>query len=98
MRRDVRFAALGDSVSDDIGDPTSTGSRGWARILVNAIGNNHHMPFCTLARPGAPVSDVRNDHHSEALDHPPHLASLIVGLSDALHARWDPPRLYAHPP
>lgn len=89
-RRYVRFVALGDSVTYGLGDPASREPRGWARLLGEAIGIDHHVSLCNLARPGATAADVRSQQLTDALDHRPHLASLIVGLNDTLRSSWDP--------
>lgn len=89
----VRIAALGDSASCGVGDPTPAGWRGWAQLLADAIGREHHVSFCKLAVPGATVADVRREQLAEALAHRPHVASLVVGLNDAMRSSWDPDRL-----
>lgn len=86
----VRFAALGDSASCGVGDPTPHGLRGWAQILADAIGTQHHVSFCKLAVPGAVVADVRREQLADAVAHRPVVASLIVGLNDVLRSSWDP--------
>jgi lysophospholipase L1-like esterase len=91
----VRFAALGDSASCGVGDPTPQGWRGWAQILADAIGVHHHVSFCKLAVPGALVADVRRHQLPDALAHRPVVASLIVGLNDVLRAAWDPEQIRA---
>jgi lysophospholipase L1-like esterase len=85
----VRFAALGDSLTHGIGDPRTNGWRGWARILADAMLQAHDVSMCNLARPGATAGDVRSEQLSDALDHRPHLASLIVGLNDTMRSTWD---------
>jgi len=91
----IRFAALGDSASCGVGDPTPDGWRGWARILADAIAADHHVSFCKLAVPGATVADVRHHQLPQALDHRPVLASLVVGLNDAMRSTWDPDQIRA---
>lgn len=88
--RYLRFAALGDSATYGLGDPASAQPRGWARILGEAIASEHHLSLCNLARPGATATEVRSQQLADALDHRPHIASLIVGLNDTLRAAWDP--------
>ena len=95
MRRYVRFAALGDSATCGLGDPTPQGDRGWARILVAAIAQDHDVSFCNLAVPGATAADVRNKQLRAAVEHRPQVASLIVGLNDTLRADFDAGRLRA---
>jgi lysophospholipase L1-like esterase len=89
----IRFAALGDSASCGVGDPTPDGWRGWARILADAIAVDHHVSFCKLAVPGATVADVRRHQLPEALAHRPVVASLVVGLNDAMRSSWDPEQI-----
>jgi lysophospholipase L1-like esterase len=86
----VRFAALGDSVTYGLGDRASKRSRGWARLLGEAIAADHHVSFCNLAQPGATAADLRTRQLREALDHRPHVASLVVGLNDTMRSAWDP--------
>jgi len=90
LRGYVRVAAVGDSLTFGLGDQTSTGYRGWARILADAIAQDHDVSFSNLARPGATAADVRHSQLSDALDHRPHLATLIVGLNDTFRSTWDP--------
>jgi lysophospholipase L1-like esterase len=91
----LRFAALGDSVTYGLGDVLHIGSRGWARILADAMAQEHEVSFCNSARAGALVADVRHDQLAQALAHRPHLASLIVGLNDTMRSTWDPRQLRA---
>jgi lysophospholipase L1-like esterase len=93
LRAYVRVATLGDSVTFGLGDATTAGYRGWARILASAIADDHDVSFCNLARPGATAADVRYTQLPDAVDHKPHLASLIVGLNDTLRSSWDPEAL-----
>lgn len=89
----IRFAALGDSASCGVGDPTPDGLRGWAQILADAIAADHHVSSAKLAVSGATVADVRRDQLADALDHRPHIASLVVGLNDAMRSTWDPEQI-----
>lgn len=89
----VRFAALGDSVTYGLGDACSHGCRGWARILADALAQNHDLSFCNTARPGATVSDVRVGQLESAVAHRPHLTSLVVGLNDTMRSDWNPEAL-----
>lgn len=91
----VRFAALGDSASCGVGDPTPSGWRGWAQILADAMGADHDVSFLKLATPGAVVADVRQLQLSEAVDHRPVIASLVVGLNDTMRSTWDSEQMRA---
>lgn len=89
----IRFAALGDSATHGLGDLVGDSWRGWARLLADAIAEDHDISFCNLAVPGATVADVRRYQLDDALAHQPQIASLIVGLNDTLRSSWDPERL-----
>jgi len=89
-RRHLRVACLGDSFTFGLGDATATGYRGWARILADAIAEDHEVSFCNFAQPGATSADVRGRQLTHALDHRPHLATLVVGLNDTFRSSWDP--------
>ena len=89
----IRFAALGDSASCGVGDPTPDGWRGWAQILADAMAGDHYVSFLKLAVPGACAFDVRRDQLATAIEHRPVIASLVVGLNDAVRSSWDPDRL-----
>jgi lysophospholipase L1-like esterase len=92
----VRFAALGDSATCGLGDAGVSGDwRGWARILADAIGQDHDVSFCNVAVSGSTVARVREQQLPVALDHRPHLASLIVGLNDTMRSTWDADALRA---
>jgi lysophospholipase L1-like esterase len=91
----VRFVALGDSLTHGIGDPSHNGCRGWARILAGAMLEAHDVSMCNLARPGAGAADVRWTQLADALDHRPHMASLIVGFNDAMRSTWNADRVRA---
>ena len=54
MQGYVRFAALGDSTTAGIGDPTPVGWRGWARLLADALATTYDVSFCNLACPAPP--------------------------------------------
>jgi len=90
----IRFAALGDSATFGLGDQTGDGCRGWASLLVSSMRVEHDVSYCNLAVPGARAADVLRDQLAAALDHRPHVASLIVGLNDTLRADWDAARLH----
>ena len=87
----IRFVALGDSATCGFGDTDPSGMRrGWARLLADAIAQDHDLSFCNLAVAGSTIGDVRRDQLGDALDHGAHLASLIVGLNDTMRSAWNP--------
>ncbi len=85
----VRFVALGDSATCGFEDPVLGGVRGWSRILAEAIAQEHDISYCDLAVTGSTAEAVWLHQVSEAVNHRPHMASLIVGLSDTLGSDWD---------
>lgn len=88
-----RFAALGDSATHGLGDPVAEGWRGWARLLADAVAEDHDVSFCNLAEPGATAADVRAGQLLPAVTHRPHLASLVVGLNDTMRSTWESTRV-----
>jgi lysophospholipase L1-like esterase len=78
---ELRFAVLGDSVSEGLGDPAPGGAwRGWAAILAASLDAD----LLNLARSGARTADVAGPQLTAALDFRPHLASVLVGGNDTL--------------
>jgi lysophospholipase L1-like esterase len=93
MSRYIRFAALGDSTTAGLGDPTPAGWRGWARLLADALATTYDVSFCNVATPGATAREVRDLQVPAALTHQPDMASLIVGVNDTMRSAWDAERL-----
>jgi len=79
----LRFAVLGDSLSEGVGDPLPGGGwRGWAGLLAEALGED--VVLLNTARSGALSGDVAGPQLAAALRHRPHLASVLVGGNDTL--------------
>ncbi|MGW2818326.1 SGNH/GDSL hydrolase family protein [Streptomyces sp. NPDC001415] len=84
--RELRFAALGDSLTEGVGDPVSGAWRGWATLLAN------HQPgweFRNFATSGALTLDVLEQQAPMAREFAPHLASVVVGVNDTLRRSYD---------
>ena len=80
---ELRFAVLGDSLSEGVGDPLPGGGwRGWAGLLAEALGEDVAPLNC--ARSGAVSADVAGGQLAAALRHRPHLASVVAGGNDTL--------------
>ncbi|MCH0542198.1 SGNH/GDSL hydrolase family protein [Streptomyces sp. MUM 203J] len=92
--RPLRFAALGDSLTEGVGDPVVTGPRGWAALLAPAL-TPHPVEFRNLATSGALVHDVAADQTPRALTYRPDLAAVIVGVNDTLRSSFDIGRITA---
>lgn len=52
--RPLRFVALGDSLTEGVGDPVGEGWRGWAALLVDGLSDGPDMSveFTNLAVSG----------------------------------------------
>ncbi|WP_078911334.1 SGNH/GDSL hydrolase family protein [Streptomyces sp. NRRL WC-3742] len=85
-----RFVALGDSLTEGVGDPAGEGWRGWAAVLASALaGGGREVEFTNLARSGALTTDLTVRQLPEALALRPQLAAVVVGGNDTLRAGFD---------
>jgi lysophospholipase L1-like esterase len=84
----LRFAALGDSLTEGIGDPVAGGWRGWAALLADGLAPGP-VDFRNLARSGAQTRDVLAEQLPAARELRPHLAAVLVGVNDTLRATYD---------
>ena len=89
-----RFVALGDSLTEGVGDPVPGGGlRGWADRLAAAMAAaDEAFAYRNLARRGLQTEDVRRSQLEAALRLRPDLASVLVGMNDLLDPHFDPPR------
>lgn len=84
------FVALGDSLSEGVGDPVGQGLRGWAALLAEGlVAGEREARFHNLAVSGAQTSDVLRRQFPAALELRPDLASVIVGVNDTLRCTFD---------
>ncbi|MES9511268.1 SGNH/GDSL hydrolase family protein [Streptomyces sp. NPDC000609] len=84
----VRFAALGDSFTEGVGDPVP--GRGWAALLAEGVADPRRgVEFRNFAVSGAQSADVRNRQAPAAAAFRPHLASVVVGVNDTLRRTFD---------
>ncbi|MFG2881069.1 SGNH/GDSL hydrolase family protein [Streptomyces sp. NPDC048297] len=89
MRR-VRFVALGDSLTEGVGDPVGDGWRGWAALLAGGLtAGTGHTEFTNLAVSGAQTVDVLERQTPAALALRPDLASVVIGVNDTLRNTYD---------
>jgi lysophospholipase L1-like esterase len=86
-----RFAALGDSLTDGVGDPDPRGSlRGWADRLADVLAEvEPELQYTNLARRGLRAEEVRQQQLEAALRFRPDLASVLVGMNDLLEPGFD---------
>ncbi|MHC5702114.1 SGNH/GDSL hydrolase family protein [Streptomyces tirandamycinicus] len=85
-----RFAALGDSLTQGVGDPVEGAWRGWAALLAPGLGTTRQpAEFRNFAVSGALARDVHETQTPAALAYAPDLASVIVGVNDTLRHGFD---------
>ncbi|WUW58853.1 SGNH/GDSL hydrolase family protein [Streptomyces sp. NBC_01456] len=86
----ARFVALGDSLTEGLGDPVAGGGwRGWAALLAGTLGERPGaVELVNLAHSGAQTADVAERQLPVARELRPRLASLIVGANDTLRASF----------
>ncbi|MEU4037596.1 SGNH/GDSL hydrolase family protein [Streptomyces collinus] len=88
--RPVRFVALGDSLTEGVGDPVGGGWRGWAALLADGLAEDPgQVEFTNLAVSGAQTRDVRERQTPAALALRPDLVSVVVGVNDTLRRTFD---------
>lgn len=84
------FVALGDSITQGIGDPVGGAWRGWAVLLAEGLRD---PSLHVLSRScGACCADVERHQLARALALSPDVASVVVGFSDTLRVGFDPAR------
>ncbi|MFJ5778040.1 SGNH/GDSL hydrolase family protein [Streptomyces sp. NPDC093094] len=86
--RPVRFAALGDSLTEGVGDPLGDGWRGWAALLADGLAEEP-VEFTNLAVSGAQTRDVVAAQLPAALALRPDVASVVIGVNDTLRRTFD---------
>jgi lysophospholipase L1-like esterase len=87
-----RFVALGDSLTEGVGDPDRRRRlRGWADRFAAAMGSvDPDFGYANLALRGLPAPEVRRTQLEPALRLRPDLASVLVGMNDLLEPRFSP--------
>ncbi|WP_327683489.1 SGNH/GDSL hydrolase family protein [Kitasatospora sp. NBC_00458] len=86
----VRFVALGDSLTEGIGDPIADGWRGWAALLARSPAPPRAaVEFTNLARSGALTTDLTAEQLPAALALRPQLAAVVAGGNDTLRSGFD---------
>ncbi|WP_309058704.1 SGNH/GDSL hydrolase family protein [Streptomyces sp.] len=86
--RSPRFVALGDSLTEGVGDRVGGGWRGWAALLAESLGPEPAW-FTNLAVSGAQTRDVLEGQLPAALALRPDLVSVVVGVNDTLRRTFD---------
>lgn len=86
--RAVRFVALGDSLTEGVGDPVGDGWRGWAALLADGLAEGA-VEFTNLAVSGAQTRDVLERQTPAGLELCPDLVSVVIGVNDTLRCTFD---------
>lgn len=86
--RPLRYVALGDSLTEGVGDPVGNGWRGWAALLAGGL-SEPSAEFTNLAVSGAQTRDVLETQLPAALELRPDVASVLVGVNDTLRNTFD---------
>jgi lysophospholipase L1-like esterase len=88
------FVALGDSMTEGVGDPVRGGTlRGWADRLAAALHRaDDKLIYVNLARRSLRTEEVRRTQLDAALAAKPDLASALSGMNDLLDPGFDPAR------
>ena len=89
-----RFVAVGDSLTEGVGDPMRGGGlRGWADRLAQALRlADPELTYVNLARRGLRTDQVRRTQLQAALAVEPDLVSALMGTNDLLDPAFDPTR------
>ena len=83
-----RFAVIGDSVAEGMGDPTEGYiTATWAGRVAAALARERDgLTYANFARHGAKAADIRDSQLGPALDFEPDLVAMIGGGNDCLFA------------
>ena len=86
--RPVRFVALGDSLTEGVGDPVADGWRGWAALLAGGLDEDA-VEFTNLAVSGAQTREVLELQTPAGLALKPDVVSVVIGVNDTLRCTFD---------
>jgi len=89
--RTVRFVALGDSLTEGVGDPVGEAWRGWAALLADGLAQQPEasVEFTNLAVSGAQSRDVLERQTPAGLALNPDVVSVVIGVNDTLRCTFD---------
>ncbi|MER7582952.1 SGNH/GDSL hydrolase family protein [Kitasatospora sp. NPDC097691] len=86
----TRFVALGDSLTEGVGDAVGEEWRGWAAVLAHSLApEGRDFEFTNLAYSGALSSELTMRQLPAALALRPQVAAVVVGGNDTLRAAFD---------
>jgi lysophospholipase L1-like esterase len=86
-----RYVALGDSTTEGLDDPRPGGGyRGWADRLAECLAAiEPGLLYANLAVRGRRIPQVHAEQLGPALALEPDLVTVVAGLNDVLHRRYD---------
>ncbi|MGW0735983.1 SGNH/GDSL hydrolase family protein [Streptomyces sp. NPDC002851] len=88
--RPLRFAALGDSLTEGVGDRVGGAWRGWAALLAAGLAPaGQPVEFRNFAVSGAQSRDVYEGQLPAARGFAPDVAAVVVGVNDTLRRTFD---------
>lgn len=90
--RALRYVAIGDSLSEGIGDePWPDGTpRGWTDRLADLLAEHHgRLDYANLAIRGDRAAQIRDSQVEPALALEPDIVTFTAGMNDLLHRRLD---------
>jgi lysophospholipase L1-like esterase len=93
-----RYVALGDSTTEGLDDPRPGGGyRGWADRLAECLeAAEPGLLYANLAVRGRRIPQVHAEQLGPALALEPDLVTVVAGLNDVLHRRYDPAATVGH--
>lgn len=96
-RRWTRYVAMGDSLTEGVGDPLPDGAlRGWATLLADHLSNvAPGLEFINLAVRGHRAGDALRRQLPAAVALRPDLVSVVVGANDVMLNPWLDRRRFA---
>lgn len=94
----IRYVAIGDSLTEGIGDPGPAGGhRGWADRLAEILARSRPgLAYGNLAVRGKTSRQIRTEQLGPALDLRPDLVTVTAGMNDVVRRRYDPEAVAAN--
>lgn len=87
----LRYVAIGDSLTEGIGDPGPAGGHlGWADRLAGILAERQpEFTYANLAVRGKTSAQIRAEQLEPALALRPDLVTVTAGMNDLVRARYD---------
>ncbi|MER6423732.1 SGNH/GDSL hydrolase family protein [Streptomyces sp. NPDC001137] len=94
----LRYVAIGDSLTEGIGDPGPAGGhRGWADRFAEILAQQQPgLTYANLAVRGKTSAQIRADQLGPALALHPDLVTVTAGMNDVVRPRYDPEAVAAN--